>query len=469
MKFDFPKKIRSGYLVVFLLLSLCYFLSLSSFIQLRKQNRWVGHTREVINKMGQLNTEMKDAEVKWEEYLINRERTYLQAYQESRILVDSIYHLLSVSVGDNPVQEKRLEDMHAVIEHRYQVLDEELGILSRNSFKVSDSILAKEKMNMVLIDSIDHIVDSVTNTENRLLAERTQKVMFYSKVVFWIIIGAGLISGLLIIYSLVTFNMENKAKQQAKIQAETYHDQLEKRVKELASANRELMELRSLERFTSTGRVARVIAHEIRNPLTNIDLSTVHLESDHLLPEDKKGFLEIINRNSKRINELINELLSATRFSELQYEDIPLDVLLDESLNEAADRASLKNVSIEKQYSPERIWVKVDRSRMKIALLNIIVNAVEAIPGDNGKLHIGTSVSDGHCLIVIRDNGKGMDAETLARVFDPYFTSKSKGNGLGMTNTQNIILNHKGKIEVMSEEGNGTSFIITLNRKETSV
>ena len=247
MKFDFPKKIRSGYLVVFLLLSLCYFLSLSSFIQLRKQNRWVGHTREVINKMGQLNTEMKDAEVKWEEYLINRERTYLQAYQESRILVDSIYHLLSVSVGDNPVQEKRLEDMHAVIEHRYQVLDEELGILSRNSFKVSDSILAKEKMNMVLIDSIDHIVDSVTNTENRLLAERTQKVMFYSKVVFWIIIGAGLISGLLIIYSLVTFNMENKAKQQAKIQAETYHDQLEKRVKELASANRELMELRSLK------------------------------------------------------------------------------------------------------------------------------------------------------------------------------------------------------------------------------
>jgi len=110
MKFDFPKKIRSGYLVVFLLLSLCYFLSLSSFIQLRKQNRWVGHTREVINKMGQLNTEMKDAEVKWEEYLINRERTYLQAYQESRILVDSIYHLLSVSVGDNPVLDRIFRD-----------------------------------------------------------------------------------------------------------------------------------------------------------------------------------------------------------------------------------------------------------------------------------------------------------------------------------------------------------------------
>ncbi len=79
-----------------------------------------------------------------------------------------------------------------------------------------------------------------------------------------------------------------------------------------------------------------------------------------------------------------------------------------------------------------------------------------------------TALAGDHCIITIRDNGQGMDAETLAKVFDPYFTSKSNGNGLGMTNTQNIILNHKGKIEVFSEEGKGTSFIIRLNifRKE---
>jgi signal transduction histidine kinase len=469
MKFDFPKKIRSGYLAVFLLLSLCYFLSLSSFIQLRKQNQWVNHTREVINELEILNTNLKDAEISWDEYLLNKQKIYLDAYQESRALVDSLYQAISVSVSDNPEQKKRLEFMHERIIRKYHMLDEELGIFNKNHFQINDAILSMELQNKKLIDSIGQLSDSVTINEKRLLIQRTQKVTFYSKIVFWIIIGAGLVSGLLIIYSLVTFNIESQAKKKATKQAENYHDQLEKRVVELASANRELLELRSLERFTSTGRIARVIAHEIRNPLTNIDLSASHLENDQLAVEDKKTFLDIIARNSRRINELINELLSATRFMDLKYEEIRVDDLLDESLNESIDRAQLKQIRIDKNYSTEKIWLNVDRSRMKIALLNIIVNAMEAMTGEHPRLDLETAAVNNHCIITIRDNGKGMDSETIAKVFDPYFTSKSNGNGLGMTNTQNIILNHKGKIEVFSEEGKGTAFVITLNilRKET--
>ena len=468
MKFDFPKKIRSGYLAAFILMLLCYFLSLSSFLQLRKENKWVGHTREVINELGMLNANLKDAEINWHEYLLSKETEYLKAYGESRELVDSVYKILSKSISDNPAEKRRLESMHEIINRKYHVLDEEMGIIQQNHFLISDSLLALDHRNKLLIDSIGIVSDSIRTTENRLLAQRTQKVMFYSKIVFWIIIGAGLISILLIMYSLITFNIESQAKKKATIQAETYHDQLEKRVTELATANRELMELRSLERFTSTGRVARVIAHEIRNPLTNIDLSASHLENDRLGMEDKKTFLDIIARNSRRINELINELLSATKFTDLKYEEIRVDELLDESLKEAFDRAQLSQVSIEKNYSKEKIWLNVDRARMKIALLNIIVNAMEAMTGRQGRLNLETALVNGHCMITIQDNGQGMDSETLAKVFDPYFTSKSDGNGLGMTNTQNIILNHKGKIEVFSEEGKGTSFIITLNilRKE---
>jgi signal transduction histidine kinase len=463
MKLDFPKKIRSGYLVVFLLLVLCYFLSLSSFIQLRRENKWVGHTREVITELGKLNANLKDAEINWNEYLLNKENSYLNVYHESRVMVDSFYKVLSVSVSDNPDESKRLESLHTIILKKYKTLDEELKIFDKNNHQMNDSIRTKEKENKKLIDSITLISDSITANENKLLFQRTQRVIFYSKIVFWIIIGAGLISGLLMLYSLITFNMESQAKKKATIQAESYHDQLEKRIVELASANRELMELRSLERFTSTGRVARVIAHEIRNPLTNIDLSASHLENDRLGAEDRKTFLNIIARNSRRINELINELLTSTKFTDLQYEEIRVDELLDEALDEAVDRAQLNQVAIEKNYAPVKIWLNVDRSRMKIALLNIIVNAMEAMTGDNGHLHLETLQSGSYCQIIIRDNGKGMDTETLAKVFDPYFTSKTKGNGLGMTNTQNIILNHKGKIEVFSKEGTGTSFIITMN------
>jgi signal transduction histidine kinase len=463
MKFDFPKKIRSGYLAAFILMLLCYFLSLSSFLQLRKENRWVGHTREVINELGMLNANLKDAEINWHEYLLNKETTYLNAYNESRKLIDSFYNVLSVSVSDNPAEKERLESMHEIIITKYRLLDEEIGIIRRNHFQISDSLTELDHRNRVLVDSIGVVSDSIRATENRLLGQRTRKVLFYSKIVFWIIIGAGLVSILLIMYSLITFNIESQAKKKATIQAESYHDQLEKQVAELASANRELKELRSLERFTSTGRVARVIAHEIRNPLTNIDLSASHLENDKLGVEDKKTFLDIIGRNSRRINELINELLTATKFTDLKYEEIRVDELLDESLQEAFDRAQLSQVSIERNYSKEKIWVNVDRTRMQIALLNIIVNAMEAMTDKQGRLVVETTLVNNHCMITIQDNGQGMDSETLAKVFDPYFTSKSNGNGLGMTNTQNIILNHKGKIEVFSEEGKGTSFIITLN------
>jgi signal transduction histidine kinase len=470
MKFDFPKKIRSGYLAAFLLLLLCYFLSLSSFIQLRKQNKWVGHTREVINELALLNSNLKDAEINWNEYLLNKEKVYLEAYRESRSLVDSMYAILSASVSDNPSEKIRVESMHEKINRQYAMLDQELNIIHANNFQVNDTVRNWEKQNNKLIDSISNVSDLIRATENKLLFQRTQRVLFYSKIVFAIIIGAGVVSILLILYSLITFNIESKAKKQATIQAASYHDQLEKRIIELASANRELLELRSLERFTSTGRIARVIAHEIRNPLTNIDLSASHLDNNNLGAEDKRVFLDIIARNSRRINELINELLSATKFTELQYEMIRVDDLVDESLDEAIDRAQLNHVQIVKNYSSEKIWLNVDRSRMKIALLNIIVNALEAITGNNGKLELETALAKDHCIIVIRDNGNGMDAETMAKVFDPYYTSKSNGNGLGMTNTQNIILNHKGKIEVLSEEGKGTAFIITLNilRKEVS-
>jgi signal transduction histidine kinase len=138
--------------------------------------------------------------------------------------------------------------------------------------------------------------------------------------------------------------------------------------------------------------------------------------------------------------------------------------LLEESLLEARDRVQLNRVTIERKYSPTAIWLNVDRNQMKIAFLNIIVNAIEAMPHENGILSISTAVIDGSCQIRIGDNGKGMTMEILSKIFDPYFTSKSKGNGLGLTNTQNIILNHKGRIQVLSEAGNGTEFIIILNR-----
>lgn len=464
MKFDFPSKIRSGYLIAFLLLLFSYFLSISALVQLREQNQWVDHSREVINKLELLISYIKDAEISWRNYIMVGDEKFLEPYFQSRQAVDSVCQNLSVSVKDNPVERERVDLLRQMVNRKYLSNDQQLETFKRKPFQVNEPFRARTISSKKLMDSIAIISKEIGLNESGLLSLRIRRVGFSQKIVFGIIVAAGIISGLLILYSLITFNMESRAKRNATEQAAAYHDQLEKRVKELDSANRELIELRSLERFTSTGQIARVIAHEVRNPLTNIDLSAGHLENISLLPEDRKMFLDIITRNSKRINQLINELLTATKFSELKYEKIRVDELLEESLVEARDRVQLNRVIIERKYSPTAIWLNVDRNQMKIAFLNIIVNAIEAMPHENGILSISTAIIDGNCQIKIGDNGKGMTTEILSKIFDPYFTSKSKGNGLGLTNTQNIILNHKGRIQVLSEAGKGTEFIIILNR-----
>jgi len=126
----------------------------------------------------------------------------------------------------------------------------------------------------------------------------------------------------------------------------------------------------------------------------------------------------------------------------------------------------LKKISVEKKYAMEISDITADKEKLKIAFLNIIVNAVEAMPVEKGLLGLKTHSSENKCVITITDNGSGMDEETLSKLFEPYFTNKSKGNGLGLTNSQNIILNHKGSIEVESELGIGTSFIIFLDFPE---
>jgi signal transduction histidine kinase len=352
--------------------------------------------------------------------------------------------------------------MQQMIARKYKLNEEQMWAFKNIPFLVNETLRTRTLNNQVLMDSIGIISKSIGNHEKELLNIRMNKVNFSNKVVFGIIVAAGTVSGLLILYSLITFNMESRAKRNATLQAEDYHDQLEKRVKELDTANRELIELRNLERFTSTGQIARVIAHEVRNPLTNIDLSAGHLENATLSAEDKKMFLDIISRNSKRINQLINDLLTATKFSQLKYEKVRANELLEESLNEARDRVQLSQVQIEKNFSLQPVWLNVDRDQMRIALLNIMVNAIEAMPAKDGILRVETSVVEECCQITIRDNGKGMDGETQAKIFDPYFTSKTNGNGLGMTNTQNIILNHKGNIKIISAPGKGSAFIISL-------
>jgi signal transduction histidine kinase len=215
------------------------------------------------------------------------------------------------------------------------------------------------------------------------------------------------------------------------------------------------------EKFAFIGKIARTLAHEVRNPLTNINLSVEQLE-ELLTEENYRIYLDIIKRNSKRINDLVTELLENSKPAELNKALIPIQSILQTTVDLARDRADLKNIKLLTDFKLNNEHIIGDESKLSIAFLNIIINAIEAVKKNTGVIKINSSCENGKCLISIEDNGCGISQEHISRIFDPYFTSKPNGMGLGLSATQNIIHTHKGKIGIQSEMNKGTRFIIEL-------
>jgi signal transduction histidine kinase len=214
------------------------------------------------------------------------------------------------------------------------------------------------------------------------------------------------------------------------------------------------------EKNAAAGRFVRTLAHEVRNPLTNIGLSVEQLEGE-CDEEDAKLFTGIIRRNVQRINDLITELLNSSRPSEVALTRVPVHQLMNDTLALAIDRIQLKNIEVIKEYG-EDCLLAVDKDKFQIALLNLIVNAVEAMNPNEGVLQLGNHVVGQTCEIIVKDNGCGIPPEHVGRLFEPYFTSKNNGIGLGLASALNIIQSHKATVEVESEVGKGTTFIISF-------
>jgi signal transduction histidine kinase len=148
----------------------------------------------------------------------------------------------------------------------------------------------------------------------------------------------------------------------------------------------------------------------------------------------------------------------------MQPEKYPIHQLLDEALDMTEDRILLKNITVRKDYSTLDCKILVNKQKIKIALVNIIINAIDAMPSENGKLKLITKSINGKCVIEIEDNGIGISKENLQHIFTPYFTAKTGGMGLGLSTTMNILKANHAVTEVESEEGKGTRFILSFKR-----
>lgn len=213
------------------------------------------------------------------------------------------------------------------------------------------------------------------------------------------------------------------------------------------------------EKMQANDRLLRVLAHEIRNPLCNIILSTEMLIPE-IAEDNQVDLLKIMDRNAHRINDIIAELLGLTNPGELVLEKISLQDILEEALNRAEDRIALQKIQVEKNYEAHPYLINGDKKKLVMAFTNIFINAVEAMEAGKGKLSVEIFTDGITATAGIKDNGRGVPKEYLSKLFEPLFTLKQKGMGLGLTATYSIIQAHNAKMQVESTEGEGTNFYI---------
>lgn len=214
------------------------------------------------------------------------------------------------------------------------------------------------------------------------------------------------------------------------------------------------------EKIAVTERIAKSLANEIRNPLSNINLSIEQLKAD-LNSEDESVnlYIDIIRSNFERINLLITDFINSTQSVELKIQPRALNILIDESLEYVAKDAEIYHVNLVKEFNGTDLMVDVDDEKMVSVLYNILSNAVNASAQN---VSITVKETNDFAVIEVEDDGEGISLENQSRIFEPFFTTKQKSLGLGLTNAQKSIINHKGKLEFKSTEGIGSKFTIYL-------
>jgi signal transduction histidine kinase len=207
--------------------------------------------------------------------------------------------------------------------------------------------------------------------------------------------------------------------------------------------------------------LAAGVAHEINNPLGTITIYA-HLllkgmDKDDLRRED----VELIVNEANRAKEIVQGLLSFARETKLRPGPVNVNDLIEDVLGLVVNQSLFHNIKIKKSLFQGLPTIVADETQLKQVFLNIILNAAQAMEG-SGKLSITTITERKQIKVKIRDTGPGIPPEVVKNIFSPFFTTKEKGTGLGLAISYGIIERHSGKIDVDTELGKGSTFVVSL-------
>ncbi|MBT4483725.1 MAG: GHKL domain-containing protein [Candidatus Latescibacteria bacterium] len=224
-------------------------------------------------------------------------------------------------------------------------------------------------------------------------------------------------------------------------------------------------ESRRIERLSSMGRLAAGVAHEIRNPLNSVSIIAQRLKSEFAVVEDEKtykNFLSTIGTEISRISSIVENFLRYARPPKLKLTPVRLEDIISDVLNVVGERAKKDNILITTSFDHD-IKCRCDADQLKQAILNIVLNAIEAV-GEDGTVSLRIEKKSDGILFTITDSGAGIPEDVLPKIFDPYFTTKDKGHGLGLSEVHRIITAHKGRIKAENVKNSGAMFSIFLHK-----
>jgi signal transduction histidine kinase len=220
--------------------------------------------------------------------------------------------------------------------------------------------------------------------------------------------------------------------------------------------------LAAQEGLAQVGELAAEMAHEFKRPLASIQTAVSLLQQEYELDEGGREMLGAVHQQLDRLHETMQDLFSLAKPLVMEGEAVDLTDVLDEALAGLAGIAGIQQVEVDRAYGHERILVRGDARRLAQAFLNVLGNAVEAMP-DGGHLTVSATLRpDASVEVSITDTGHGLDPEAVERALRPFYSTKPLGTGLGLPLVARIVSAHRGGLAIESRPKHGTTVRITL-------
>jgi signal transduction histidine kinase len=380
------------------------------------------------------------------------------------------------------------------IMHFEKMIDMYLKKLSRiYTMRANELRFRKEKesafqLGQATIDEVNRIVISSAQKTNLRISQARQNINHTKRFLYGLMILGPLIIIVTTFYffrnfarSVLTltnatrklkdgelnYRIKNQLKDEFREMAISFNDMAN-------SLKEQRNKIRQAERLAAVGELAAGLAHEVKNPLAGIKVSIEVLKSElNLEQEDKEIFLRIINEIN-RIESLLKNMLNYARPSKPQFDSVGINETLhntiklsEYSLKSPGDASRLsKDIIFVKEFAADLPKIIADPGQLQQVFLNLILNGIDAIT-EKGTITIKTArTPDETVQISISDTGKGIAPEVLGNVFNPFFSTKSKGNGLGLAICKRLAEQHNGTINVFNNPEGGATFVITLPEKQ---